>query len=129
VKRRLLEQLALISRAMHHNGICHRDFYICHFLLHDAEAFTQGQQALPQLSLIDLHRALNRRVLSQRWLVKDIAGLYFSALHIGLTKRDCLRFVRVYSGKSLRNALSEERYFWQKVSDRALQMDRKHNQS
>lgn len=129
VKRRLVKQLATISRTMHDNGVCHRDFYICHFLLHDAQAFTQCIQTQPQLSLIDLHRALHRRVLSQRWVVKDIAGLYFSALHIGLTQRDFLRFLRVYAGKPLRNALSEDINFWQQVSDRALQMDRKHNYS
>ncbi|MGJ8688586.1 MAG: lipopolysaccharide core heptose(I) kinase RfaP [Gammaproteobacteria bacterium] len=129
IKRQLIEQLATISRKMHGNGVCHRDYYICHFLLHDVEAFTNGEHTTPKLSLIDLHRALNRRNLSQRWIVKDVAGLYFSALHIGLTQRDFLRFLRVYAGKPLRSALKEDGDFWQKVNHRALQMDKKHNQS
>lgn len=127
IKRQLIQRVATISRKMHGNGVCHRDYYICHFLLHDAEAYSLGQQTQPRLSLIDLHRALNRRALSQRWIVKDIAGLYFSAMHIGLTQRDVLRFLRVYAGKSLRHALKDDGDFWKKVNHRALQMDKKHN--
>ena len=129
VKRKLIEQLAKISKKMHSNGVCHRDYYICHFLLHDAQAFSRGEQERPELSLIDLHRALNRKALAQRWIIKDIAGLYFSAMHIGATQRDFLRFVSAYSGKPLRKALSEDARFWQQVQRRALKLDRKHNHS
>ena len=33
-KLRLLDALVSISRTLHENGICHRDYYLCHFLLH-----------------------------------------------------------------------------------------------
>jgi heptose I phosphotransferase len=127
VKQKLIDALAGIAKKMHGCGVCHRDFYICHFLLHNAQEFVAGKQSQPELSLIDLHRALNRRTLSQRWVVKDIAGLYFSALHIGLSQRDFLRFVQSYSGKSLRKALSEDALFWQQVYERAMKMDKKHS--
>lgn len=126
-KRRLLEELARISKLVHGNGVCHRDYYLCHFLLHEEAAFTAGQIATPQLSLIDLHRALIRRKLPSRWIVKDVAGLYFSALHIGLNRHDFLRFVRLYSGKSLRECFSQDAKFWQQVQGRAMQLDRKIN--
>ena len=129
VKLSLLNALATIAKKMHECGVCHRDFYICHFLLHDAKEFVDGTKPEPTLSLIDLHRALNRRSLSQRWVVKDVAGLYFSALHIGLSRTDFLRFVRVYSGKSLRQTLSEDGVFWQQVYERAMKMDKKHSHS
>ncbi len=127
IKRSLIAEVARISKIMHGNGVCHRDYYLCHFLLHDESAFSAQQIATPQLSLIDLHRALIRRKLSRRWVVKDVAGLYFSALHIGLNRHDFLRFVRLYSGKSLRECFSQDAKFWQQVQHRALQLDRKIN--
>lgn len=128
-KVRLLAQVASVSKIMHGAGMCHRDYYICHFLLHDAEEFTCGKVPIPQLSLIDLHRAFTRRRPAQRWLIKDIAGLYFSALHIGLSQRDLLRFVRIYSGQSIRATLKHDAKFWQQVQKRAQQLDKKHNHS
>ena len=65
--------------------------------------------------------------LPRRWIVKDVAGLYFSALHIGLNRQDFLRFVRGYSGKSVREALREDARFWNEVQRKALQLDRKIN--
>lgn len=127
IKRRLLAQIASMSKVMHSSGVCHRDYYLCHFLLHDEAAFSAEQIDTPCLSLIDLHRALIRRALPMRWVVKDIAGLYFSALHIGLNRHDFLRFVRLYSGKSLRESFSEDGKFWQQVQTRALQLDKKIN--
>jgi heptose I phosphotransferase len=124
-KRRLLDALASISRTLHQHGICHRDYYLCHFLLHDVAAFEKG--AAPKLSLIDLHRALIDEHLPRRWVIKDVAGLYFSALHVGLNRHDFLHFVKCYSGKSLREALSEDAEFWNAVQHKALQLDRKIN--
>ncbi|MGH8463733.1 MAG: lipopolysaccharide core heptose(I) kinase RfaP [Pseudomonas sp.] len=127
VKLRLLREIANISGTLHSHGICHRDYYLCHFLLHDQDAFGKGKIDKPRLSLIDLHRAMIRRRLATRWVVKDIAGLYFSALHIGLKQRDFLRFVKLYSGKSLRQALKDDQSFWKKVEERAMALDQKIN--
>src|SRR5690606_4283685 len=102
---------------LHDGGVCHRDFYLCHFL--------QDAEDPLKLYLIDLHRALIRRRLGRRWIVKDLGGLYFSALDIGLTTRDLLRFLRVYSGKPLRAALREDGRFWEDVRLRALALKRK----
>lgn len=114
VKKALIEKIAVMSRRLHLAGICHRDFYLCHFhLLKESEAEPQSEE--PKLFLIDLHRALVRKHLGKRWIVKDIAGLYFSSMEIGLTARDRLRFVRIYGGGSLRDALEKDRQFWNDV--------------
>ncbi|HCV79271.1 MAG TPA: lipopolysaccharide core heptose(I) kinase RfaP, partial [Pseudomonas sp.] len=42
------------------------------------------------------------------WRDKDLAGLYFSALGIGLTRRDFLRFLRGYFQRPLREILRDE---------------------
>jgi heptose I phosphotransferase len=102
-KRALIRRVAEMARRMHGGGINHRDFYICHFLLHlpvDANA--------PRLSLIDLHRAQVREKTPRRWRDKDLAALYFSALDIGLTKRDFLRFLKTYFAAPLRDVLRDE---------------------
>lgn len=127
-KLRLLNAVAAISRAMHGAGMCHRDFYLCHFLLHEQECFEADRLTEPTLSLIDLHRALIHKQLPKRWIVKDVAGLYFSALHIGLTRQDFLRFARIYSGKSLRQTLTEDKDFWRQVHSKAMALDQKINQ-
>ena len=112
-KRALLEQIAGIGRTMHTAGVCHRDFYICHFL------FTSENQPL---TVIDLHRALIKRKLAERWVIKDIAGLYFSALDAGLTRRDLYRFMQAYRGCALRETLVRDAQFWQAVEKRALRL-------
>ena len=115
VRLRLIRKLADSSRRMHGAGINHRDFYICHFHLDES---TLSDPA-PRCHLIDLHRAQLRRAVPRRWLEKDLAGLYFSAMDCGLTRRDLLRFMRTYSGKPLRQTLEEDLPFWRAVGKRA----------
>ena len=116
VKWRLIRRLAEMSRTLHCNGINHRDMYICHFLLQQP---WDGSEQNLHLHLIDLHRVQIRTQTPERWVVKDVGSLYFSAMEIGLTQRDRFRFIRLYSGKPLRKTLSEDASFWQKVQQRA----------
>ncbi|MCB1671425.1 MAG: lipopolysaccharide core heptose(I) kinase RfaP [Gammaproteobacteria bacterium] len=117
VKKALIEQVATISRRMHAAGICHRDYYLCHFHLH-VEPTPAASGAPPDLFLIDLHRALFGKGRNSRWVKKDIAGLLFSSMEIGLTRRDRLRFARVYRNSSLRETLAHDRRFWRDVLHR-----------
>jgi heptose I phosphotransferase len=105
LKHALIARVAEMAARMHRAGVNHRDFYICHFLLHLDPAPTA--LAL-QLSLIDLHRAQLREQTPRRWRDKDLASLYFSALDIGLTRRDFLRFLRIYFASDLRAILRDE---------------------
>lgn len=104
VKQPLLRRVATMARDMHRAGVNHRDFYLCHFLLRDAEALAPA----PPLHLIDLHRAQCRARTPERWRRKDLASLYFSALHIGLTRRDWLRFLAIYFDQPWRQVLREQ---------------------
>jgi heptose I phosphotransferase len=105
LKRALLARVADMAGRMHRAGVNHRDFYICHFLLHLDPAPTL---AAFRLSIIDLHRAQCRAATPRRWRDKDLASLYFSALEIGLTRRDFLRFLRGYFERPLRDILRDE---------------------
>lgn len=105
LKRALIDEVARMTGTMHRAGVNHRDCYICHFLLHTDKPVTATDF---RLSLIDLHRAQVRETIPRRWRDKDLAGLYFSVLGIGLTRRDTLRFLRAYFQKPLREILSSE---------------------
>ncbi len=105
LKRALIAEVAQMAGTMHRAGVNHRDFYICHFLLHTDKAVSADDF---RLSLIDLHRAQTRAATPRRWRNKDLAGLYFSALNIGLTRRDKLRFLRGYFQRPLREILVDE---------------------
>ncbi len=118
-KKSLITQVARISQMLHRNGLNHRDYYLCHFLLDMAGQEDSFEKRPPKLFLIDLHRAQQRLRVPFRWRVKDIGGLYFSAMDIGLTQRDLFRFMRTYTGKSLRQTLREDRKFWKAVQCRA----------
>ncbi|QKJ89057.1 Lipopolysaccharide core heptose(I) kinase [Paramixta manurensis] len=93
VKRAIIKRVAEMVREMHRSGINHRDCYICHFLLHLP---FDGTENTLKLSVIDLHRSQIRTKVPRRWRDKDLIGLYFSSLDIGLTRRDYIRFMMTY---------------------------------
>jgi heptose I phosphotransferase len=105
LKWALIRQVAQMTGDMHRAGVNHRDCYICHFLLHTDRPI---QASDLRLSVIDLHRAQVRDAVPRRWRDKDLAALYFSALDIGLTRRDKLRFLRTYFQCPLRQVLRDE---------------------
>ncbi len=121
-KAGLIRRLALTAGTMHRNGLNHRDCYICHFLL-DPETV---DSSCPRLYVIDLHRAEIRTRVPFHYQVKDVAGLYFSAMDLGLTRRDLYRFMKSYSGAAhLRETLRHDRILWRSVERAARRLYRK----
>ena len=121
LKRRLIRQMADLTRRLHRNGVNHRDLYLCHFALQLDTAKSPG----PSVYVIDLHRVQCRARTPRRWIIKDLAALYFSSLDLPPARRDLLRFIRYYSDKPLRRALGEDRRLWRKVVARAEALYRK----
>jgi heptose I phosphotransferase len=115
LKRRLIREVADIARRMHGSGLNHRDFDLCHF-----RRARDGER----LYLIDLHRAQIRARTPRRWIIKDLSGLYFSSLAIGLTRRDLYRFMTVYADRPLRDVLTADRRFWRRVERKAVALYR-----
>ena len=107
----LVRQLGFMTGIMHRGGMNHRDCYICLFLLKKSTV----NRPAPILHVIDLHRAQIREKVPYRYLVKDVAGLWFSAMDAGLSRRDLCRFMREYSRKSLPEIFREEKKFWRDV--------------
>ncbi|HEX4910805.1 MAG TPA: lipopolysaccharide core heptose(I) kinase RfaP [Permianibacter sp.] len=122
-RRAILHELARVARVMHGSGMNHRDFYLCHFLLPNA----QREQSRVRLHLIDLHRAQIRHKTPYRWQLKDMAGLYFSAMDAGFNRRHLLRFARLYLGKPLKSLTRSEQRFLEHVTQKAERLYRKHH--
>jgi len=85
-KKKILENLADITRRMHSAGINHRDYYLCHILVDNPE----------RLYVIDLHRVNVRDKVGRRWRVKDLAALLFSSLEVPVTHGQRLAFYKRY---------------------------------
>jgi len=85
-KKRILKNLADITRRMHSAGINHRDYYLCHILLDSEE----------RLYVIDLHRVDVSDSVGKRWIVKDLAALLFSSLEVPVTHGQRLAFYKRY---------------------------------
>jgi heptose I phosphotransferase len=126
LKWAIIRRIASVARCLHEQGTNHRDFYICHFLIDLRAADAKDDYEGMHLYLIDLHRVQMRKHTPERWIIKDIAGLFFSGMDTGLTRRDLFRFIKTYSGKPLRDALQDDQKFWNRVSHRAITLYKRH---
>ncbi len=125
MKRAIIKKVAEIARAMHRNGVNHRDFYICHFLLPMNWLVMEKVDDDPPLHVIDLHRTQVRSRIPVRWLLKDLAGLHFSSMDAGLTMRDRLRFICCYENKTVRQVVNDLPGSWGKIDRKAAKLYRK----
>lgn len=89
-RRDIIEQAALIARALHANHLFHRDLYLCHLFL------TRNRDGGVVLRVIDLARMTHRKRRTGRWRVKDLASLAYSAPAGVVTRADRLRFLYTY---------------------------------
>lgn len=89
-RRQFLCRLADWVAALHRSGFCHRDLYLAHIFLTDDN----------QLVLIDLHRTFRPRLFKQRWRIKDLTQLYYSAPGRTISRTDRLRFYLRYAGRT-----------------------------
>jgi len=124
-KRLLIDAVAGLARRMHGCGLNHRDFYLCHILLQVDSLQGAASAADLRLHLVDLHRAQLRAVVPRRWRAKDLGALYFSAMDIGLTRRDLLRFLRSYFDAPLRQTLQREARLLSAIEHRASGLRRR----
>lgn len=125
LKLALIRVLAETISHMHRVGLNHRDCYLVHFRIPNAlEESAQHVQENPKMVVMDLHRAQIRTKVPHRWQVKDLAGLYFSAHSFFRSKRDRLRFIKWYTGQSLRDTLSAP--LWRNIEIKVQNYDGKY---
>ena len=82
--------------------------------------------------LMDFHKSRLTKKIPQRLATKDLAKLYHStcwAAGLNLSQRDLLTFIKTYRNESLKEALVEQKSFWnqveRKTERRARMKDRK----
>ena len=120
-RRRLIMAVARFVRRLHEAGVAHRDLYICHLML-DRQKWAEGEV---RLAVLDLHRARLQSKLSAYWRKRDLAALLFSTLDLDLPLRSRLRFLRIYTGRPLREAYARHPRFWRSVARRAEALQEK----
>ncbi|WP_158279927.1 lipopolysaccharide core heptose(I) kinase RfaP [Coraliomargarita sinensis] len=122
LKQYLVGEIARITRTMHRCGINHRDLYINHFLVNHSIILDWNPGRTLPLYLIDLHRVQKRKEVPARWLQKDLSALLFSALDVGLTSADCVRFLKEYLGADWKKEFWEKKRLWTKIVRRAIRL-------
>lgn len=125
LRKRVIKALAQSAGKMHRAGLNHRDCYICHFLL-DEKLLAEEDKVV--LYVIDLHRAQIRKKVPLHFLVKDLAGLYFSAMtYMFPDKKDIYEFLKIYFDSSLPQIFSEYGSLLKKVQKTAEKLYEKEN--
>ena len=82
------------------------------------------------MHVIDLHRAQIRAEVPWHYWVKDVAGLWFSAMDAGLTRHDVLTFLQAYFQQDLKTIFSKQSVFLNAVDRTARRLymkDHGHN--
>lgn len=111
-QRTFIKRLGQFARKFHNTGCRHRDFYLAHIFYSDNGTFY----------LIDLQRVFRPRLLAERYRVKDIAQLYYSAPGRIFSRTDRLRFYKSYTGKNYLDKY--DKLFIRRVVKKTRQMAR-----
>ena len=114
LRRNFITQSAIFVKKFHETNLRHRDLYLSHIFYSDNNEF----------HLIDLARVFKPIFLAERFRVKDIAQVYYSAQSRYFSKTDRLRFYLGYSSHDRLTA--RDKIFIRKVINKVKRMAR-HN--
>ncbi len=112
LRRNFITQLAAFVKKFHETNYRHRDLYFSH-IFHDSTG---------KFYLIDLARAFKPIVFVERFLIKDIAQLHYSAPRQRFSNTDRLRFYLAITGQN--KLTGKDKLFIGKVINKAEQMAR-----
>lgn len=95
---RILVPLAELAARLHRRGLHHRDLYLCHFFVNP------NQPA--DIHLIDAVRVrpLPRWPLRRRWIVKDLAQLWYSLSQSQVSQQQSLALIQEYARQAGRRS-------------------------
>ena len=112
MRRNFIRRLAAFIKKFHNTNYRHRDLYLCHIFYSDEGRF----------HLIDLARGFKPFLLAERFRVKDIAQIYYSAPGSSFSGTDRLRFYFALTGRIKLNI--EDNVFIRKVINKAKRIAR-----
>jgi len=113
MRRNFIRRLAAFIKKFHNTNYRHRDLYLCHIFYSDDDRF----------HLIDLARAFKPFLLAERFRVKDIAQIYYSAPGSSFSGTDRLRFYFALTGRRKLNI--KDKVFIRKVINKAKRIARR----
>jgi len=119
-RRQFVRRLAAFAARFHRTGYRHRDLYLSHIFYADDGS----------LALIDLARAVRPRLTAERFRLKDISQLHYSAPGSVFSDTDRLRFYLAYAG--IRRLGTADKAIIKKVLRKARRMarhDRRHGRA
>jgi hypothetical protein len=105
-KRSLTAELARLAAALHRLRHFHKDLYLCHFFVPEADTRRLPANWRGRVHMIDLHRLAHHPWTWRTWQLKDLSQLLYSSHMEGVTARDRLRFWRAYLGPERRRLLN-----------------------
>jgi heptose I phosphotransferase len=108
-RRNFIAQLAAFVKKFHETNYRHRDLYFSHIFYGNNGRFY----------LIDLARTFKPGIFTERFRVKDIAQLYYSAPGSFFSRADRLRFYLGYTGSRL---TGKDKVFIRKIINKAKRM-------
>jgi heptosyltransferase-2 len=111
-RRNFITRLAAFIKKFHETEYRHRDLYFSHIFYADNGQFY----------LIDLARAFKPRIFAERFRLKDIAQVHYSASARYFSKTDRLRFYFTYTGRD--KLTTADKLFINKVIAKATRIAR-----
>jgi len=111
-KRNFIRKLSQFVRKFHNAGFRHRDLYFSHIFYNDDGQFY----------LIDLARVFKPKLLAERFRIKDIAQLYYSAPGTVFSGTDRLRFYLGYVG--VKKLTAKDKNFIRSIINKTKNMAR-----
>jgi heptosyltransferase-2 len=112
LRRNFIAQLAAFVKKFHETKYRHRDLYFSHIFYGNNSRFY----------LIDLARTFKPVLFAERFRIKDIAQVYYSARGRYFSKTDRLRFYLGYTGHT--KLTPKDKAFIRKVIDKTRRMAR-----
>lgn len=95
-KAGLIAEMARLSRLLHDRRHFHKDLYLCHFYIREADIVSEPPSWPGRVVMIDFHRLGHHPWLGSWYRIKDLAQLLYSSEVVGVDALDRLRFWRAY---------------------------------
>lgn len=95
-KRGLAREMARLTRLLHDRSCFHKDLYLCHFYIHEADIASPPEDWRGRVYMIDLHRLGRHPATAPLWQLKDLAQLAYSSEVEGVEPADRIAFWRAY---------------------------------
>lgn len=98
-KRGLIAEMVRLTRLLHDDAWFHKDLYLCHFYIPDADTIRPPIDWIGRVHMIDFHRLARHPITRTWWTAKDLGQLLYSSDVDGVSARDRVRFWKLYSGR------------------------------